>query len=225
VQGPLLSGYNRANHLAPFHTTYPGMLRHLQQARLLVPAAAGQCVAPGPNRWNELTMLEGGAGKHAGTSAAGGGGGGGGGGGEKAHNIEAATPLAPAHFRAMVIPVTTTPEGAPPTPGGGAAADVYPFVLPAEYAAALAEKEATVSRLQAVLKSKMTEKKLDAGGRASLERAVEAHFKEWLVSSGNVRQVLDLATLQQQQETQQQAAARRQTQQQPEGGQGAGARQ
>ena len=68
VQGPLLSGYNRANHPAPFHTTYPGMLRHLQQARLLVPAAAGQCVAPGPNRWNELTMLEGGAGKHAGTA-------------------------------------------------------------------------------------------------------------------------------------------------------------
>ena len=174
------------------------MLRHLQQARLLVPAngdSGGQWVAAGPNRWNEPLAMDGGAGKHVGSCGMVAGAGG----GDKPHSIDAATPLAPAHFRALVIPVTTTPEGAPPTPGGNVHSDAYPFVLPEEYAAALAEKEATVGRLQTMLKQKMSEKKLDAGAAGALERAVQAHFKEWLVSSGNVRQVLDLVTLQQQQ--------------------------
>ena len=71
------------------------------------------------------------------------------------------------------------------------AAPVPPFAPPREYAAALAEKQRAVKQLQSALRSQQ----LDQAAQSTLERVVQAKFKEWLVTSGRVREVLDLVQL------------------------------
>ena len=66
-----------------------------------------------------------------------------------------------------------------------------PFALPSEYAQVLAERRATVHKLQASVQ----DSGLDAAGKQEVEGALKAYFADWLVTSGNLRQVLDLVNL------------------------------
>ena len=55
--------------------------------------------------------------------------------------------------------------------------------------------EATESKVRRVgeLQAAVREAALDEGRRRELQGAIQAHFREWLVASGNMRQILELA--------------------------------
>ena len=83
----------------------------------------------------------------------------------------------------------------PPPPRDGrapAATTANPFPLPAAYADATEAKVRRVGELQAAVR----EAALDEGRRRELQAAIQAHFRDWLVSSGNMRQIFDLSRLQ-----------------------------
>ncbi|CAI7807298.1 unnamed protein product [Closterium sp. NIES-54] len=66
-----------------------------------------------------------------------------------------------------------------------------PFALPKTYLIALQHKTKTVESLRQTLKTAV----LDEGRKRELTNVIQAHFKEWLLTSGNIRQVYDLARL------------------------------
>lgn len=66
-----------------------------------------------------------------------------------------------------------------------------PFALPSEYALVLGHRKANVRDIQGLLEGQ----DLLPSQQQLVEEAVRAHFGEWLVSSGNLRQVLDLVQL------------------------------
>jgi len=90
--------------------------------------------------------------------------------------------LAPSGFSALVVPVVglKSASGAPVLP------------LPEEYAKALATQRDSVRALRRAIR----EMGLEEGQRKELQSAVQASFREWLATSGNLRQVTDLVRLQ-----------------------------
>jgi len=66
-----------------------------------------------------------------------------------------------------------------------------PLVLPEEYAKALAEKEQAVKSIRRA----MRDADIDNEAKKDLQAKIEASFQEWLVSSGNIRQINDLLHL------------------------------
>mmetsp|Transcript_707 Transcript_707/g.2084 ORF Transcript_707/g.2084 Transcript_707/m.2084 type:complete len:651 (+) Transcript_707:360-2312(+) len=65
------------------------------------------------------------------------------------------------------------------------------FPLPPEYEAAKDRKVASVADLRNAVKTAQ----LDDDRKRELQAVIQAHFKEWLLSSGNMRQVYDLARM------------------------------
>ena len=59
----------------------------------------------------------------------------------------------------------------------------------AEYAAALEAKVRSVAQLRGAVKDAA----LSDARRRELQGVIQAHFKDWLLHSGNMRQVFDLA--------------------------------
>ncbi|KAK9810967.1 hypothetical protein WJX73_001581 [Symbiochloris irregularis] len=66
-----------------------------------------------------------------------------------------------------------------------------PFRLPPAYEEAKERKVAAVSELRNAVKQAV----LDDARKRELQAVIQAHFKEWLNSSGNMRQVYDLARM------------------------------
>lgn len=66
-----------------------------------------------------------------------------------------------------------------------------PFATPPEYVRALDEKVRSVASLRAALR----DAGLDEGVKRELQATIQAHFKEWLLQSGSMRQVYDLARI------------------------------
>ncbi|CAI5458099.1 unnamed protein product [Closterium sp. Yama58-4] len=102
--------------------------------------------------------------------------------------------LAKVGFVPFVVPFRTQQE----QPGGGGASPLLqqatranPFALPKTYLIALQHKTKTVESLRQTLKTAV----LDEGRKRELTNVIQAHFKEWLLTSGNIRQVYDLARL------------------------------
>ena len=66
-----------------------------------------------------------------------------------------------------------------------------PFAVPPEYVRALDAKVKTVASLRSALR----DAGLDERSRRELQATIQAFFKEWLMTSGSMRQVYDLARI------------------------------
>ena len=103
-------------------------------------------------------------------------------------------------FSTLVVPLSEVPEGA--TSVGldlsleSQRAPQNPFALPAEYAAILAERVTAVERVRGAVK----DASLSPDQQREVEEALRARFAEWLVSSGNLRQIVDLVQAERQQQ-------------------------
>ena len=83
-------------------------------------------------------------------------------------------------------------DGASGSPASAArAAAASPFPLPPAYEAAREAKVAAIADLRAAVRRAA----LADARKRELQAAIQAHFKEWLASSGMMRQVYDLARL------------------------------
>eukprot|EP00850_Spirogloea_muscicola_P006209 SM000029S10504 [mRNA] locus=s29:521449:524493:+ [translate_table: standard] len=169
-QRPLFLGDNHNLQVAPYNTFYPRLDAHLAQAG----------VDPSVNRWDEPITL-GQVDPHDAMSHPAGVG---------DAPAEGATILQPDRFVPFVIPFRT----------GVASSDsaaqqqltrANPFLLPKTYLTALQHKTKTVEGLRQTLKTAV----LEESKKRELTNVIQAHFKEWLFSSGNIRQVYDLARL------------------------------
>lgn len=70
-----------------------------------------------------------------------------------------------------------------------------PVPLPPEYAAAVAKRLEVVEKLRTEL---LENSEIETNLKHDIESALASKFKEWLVSSGNMRQIMDLVQLQDQ---------------------------
>eukprot|EP00903_Cladosiphon_okamuranus_P009851 g9361.t1 len=180
---PVLSGDNRACQFAPYNSCYPRHKAHLQRAGLL---GEGDEEIPA-NLWEnpvEASMM-GMPSMSAGTPTSGSRaksrspGGKGGPGGGMGHELSPAI-MPPEQFYTLAVPVPPDSPDEPPAEN--------PFGLPSEYAAVLQEREAAVESLhQAIQDAGLTPRQ-----NRELEECIRGRFTEWLVATGNLRQVLDL---------------------------------
>ena len=92
--------------------------------------------------------------------------------------------MAPNHFFCVTVPSQA------PLPSSLVASQANPCPLPPAYASALQHKHKQVLDLR---KDIAETQAVGAGANKQvLHKAIQAKFKEWLVSSGNMRQVQDL---------------------------------
>ncbi|ETW08889.1 hypothetical protein H310_01383 [Aphanomyces invadans] len=87
----------------------------------------------------------------------------------------------PLHFTEVCVPVKMDPV--PPHDP--------PFALPPDFALAVRKMQDNVDGLRRLIASD----EFDAPTKKLLEQAIQVKFKEWLATSGNTRQVLDLVQL------------------------------
>lgn len=93
--------------------------------------------------------------------------------------------LPPAQFYTLTVP-------GPPRPLADPIHRVLnPFALPSEYALVLGDRKSNVRDIQGLLGGQ----DLLPSQQQLVEESVRAHFGDWLVTSGNLRQVLDLVQL------------------------------
>mmetsp|Transcript_16029 Transcript_16029/g.50402 ORF Transcript_16029/g.50402 Transcript_16029/m.50402 type:complete len:121 (+) Transcript_16029:3-365(+) len=96
--------------------------------------------------------------------------------------------MPPAKFVPFIVPF----RGPAPAPGGDSdATRGNPYVLPQSYAQGLEDKVRSVAELRGRVK----EASLEDGRKRELQSVIQAYFKEWLLASGNMRQVYDLARI------------------------------
>jgi hypothetical protein len=88
----------------------------------------------------------------------------------------------PETFRDVCVPVK-------PAPGSGPAE--RPFPIPPEYVAAVRKQYETVDALRQLV----TSDEFDLTKKRTMEVVIQLKFKEWLSSTSNVRQILDLVHL------------------------------
>ena len=179
---PLVLGDTRGVRVAPYNTHYDALGAHM--------AAAG--LSASLNCWDQATTLA--AAPPTTVTAAAGAAGGAAGMAASTGAVAAPKPhlasLPPEEFSPFVVPFAAA-DGAAPAPAGRAPTTANPFPLPPAYAAATEAKVRRVSELQAAVR----EAALDEGRRRELQGAIQAHFREWLVASGNMRQIFDLSRL------------------------------
>ena len=75
--------------------------------------------------------------------------------------------------------------------GGEKVTRANPFSVPDSYVAALDAKVRAVASLRGALR----DARLDERAKRELQAVVQAHFKEWLLASGAMRQVYELARI------------------------------
>ena len=98
--------------------------------------------------------------------------------------------MPPNKFVPFIVPVVENgPGGAAANADASTQTHTNPFVLPPEYAAALEAKVRSVAQLRGAVKDAA----LSDARRRELQGVIQAHFKDWLLHSGNMRQVFDLA--------------------------------
>ncbi|CAI5746967.1 unnamed protein product [Peronospora destructor] len=88
----------------------------------------------------------------------------------------------PETFRDVCVPVK---------PGAGAGPTERPFPIPPEYVAAVKKQYETVESLRQLV----TSDEFDLTKKRTMEVVIQLKFKEWLSSTSNVRQILDLVHL------------------------------
>lgn len=175
---PIISGDCRGLRLAPHNAHYPRLLSHMSLAgvRILPDSDKPRDGTGGTDGYWGLPLIvhthspEAEPEVHEGSDGL--------------SEAEGATyhKLSPAGFSALVVPVV----GLKPTSG----APLLP--LPEEYAKALTTQRNSVRALRRAIR----EMGLEDAQRKELQAAVQANFREWLATSGNLRQVTDLVRLQ-----------------------------
>lgn len=103
-------------------------------------------------------------------------------------NAHTAVEILPAErFAPFIVPF----RGASPPPGAPPVTQANPFVVPPAYVQALDHKVRAVAALRAALRDAA----LDDSSKHELQATIQAYFKEWLLTSGSMRQVYDLARI------------------------------
>ncbi len=170
---PLALGDTRGVRVAPYNTHYDALGAHL--------AAAGLgALVGGAGAWQRHVQLP------------------------PPSAPPAKPPLSPLpadEFCPFVVPFSARagasgPDGEAPAPPRDArappATTANPFPLPAAYADATEAKVRRVGELQTAVR----EAALDDARRRELQAAIQSHFRDWLITSGNMRQIFDLSRLQ-----------------------------
>ena len=174
AEPPLFVGDNRRNAVAPYNTFYEQLETHLQIAGLSTRCAAWDrpvvIGAPGSTPVG-LTDAPGSPGSAA-TAAT------------------AAEVLPADKFSPFIVPFRGAPAAAPGT-GAAPPTQANPFAVPPAYVQALDQKVKAVASLRAALR----DARLDESDKRELQATIQAYFKEWLLSSGSMRQVYDLARI------------------------------
>lgn len=205
LRPPLVFGDCREVRVGPHCAPYRGMRRHLRTARLL-PRAAAEAASSG--QWAAFRVLGPAPPAAAGGGAAAAGAGSAspagasptsspsssssshaGGSGEAASTgpeqpgstAAAAKALPPSSYSPIVVPA----------PAGVAGAEDLVLPLPPAWVEAACQTRSQVRAVRAAIRDAA----LPAEQSALLKRCVEGAFKQWLVASGNVRQVADLARM------------------------------
>lgn len=88
----------------------------------------------------------------------------------------------PSAYREICIPVK---------PGAAGGPVERPFPIPPEFSASLKAQLETVESLRQLVRSD----EFDLQTKRTMEMVIQLRFKDWLSSSGNVRQILDLVHL------------------------------
>lgn len=171
---PLVLGDCRHVQLAPYNSHYDRLEAHLRVAG----------ISPTQNHWDEPinmtrkpTTAEG---SPSTTNSRGA--------GSEVPDKLAVSLLPPEKFMPFMVPFRMPPESS----GSEAEASrthTNPFPVPQSYNLALESKVHAVQEMrQAVAHAALDELR-----KKELQSAIQAYFKEWLVASGNMRQVFDLA--------------------------------
>ncbi|POM78776.1 Tubulin binding cofactor C domain containing hypothetical protein [Phytophthora palmivora] len=91
----------------------------------------------------------------------------------------------------LQVPETFRDVCVPVKPTGGAGPAERPFPIPPEYVAAVRKQYETVESLRQLV----TSDEFDLTKKRTMEVVIQLKFKEWLSSTSNVRQILDLVHL------------------------------
>ena len=137
----------------------------------------------------------GGGGGGASGSGPGSSGGSGGGGSRGGSNESSVVDLLPAEkFAPFIVPFRGG-DGDGDGDGGSSSSSsstqANPFSVPEAYVRALDQKVKSVASLRAA----MRDAGLDDDQKRELQATIQAYFKEWLLTSGSMRQVYDLARI------------------------------
>ena len=172
-RAPAFLGENRGCHVAPYNTFYEQLERHLESAGL----EAGRCA-----RWDCPVVL-------------------GGGGEDSTDRLGGGVDKLPAEkFSPFIVPFrgqNPNASSSSSSSSGGQGqgtrppTQANPFAVPPEYVRALDAKVKAVASLRSALR----DAGLDERSRRELQATIQAFFKEWLMTSGSMRQVYDLARI------------------------------
>lgn len=168
---PVIIGDNHNLQVAPYNTFYPRLDYHLAKVR----------VDPSTNKWDAPLTLGSADPHEVGPSPA----------GANETPSERALLLPPDRFVPFVVPFRSMAEQQGSSPLLQQQTRANPFALPKAYLLALQQKTKTVENLRQTLKNAV----LEENRKRELTNVIQAHFKEWLLTSGNIRQVYDLARL------------------------------
>ncbi|CAM6049575.1 unnamed protein product [Sphagnum compactum] len=162
-QLPLITGDNYNLQVAPYNTFYPRLEAHLAQVGIDATV----------NRWDRILTL-----------------------GVVDHNetfvhpngvadvqAEGATVLQPEKFTIFTVPIWNENEA-----GHQLLTRANPFLLPKPYLLAQQHRSKSAENLKQMLYTAA----LEDGKKRELTSAINAHFREWLFVSGNIRQIYDL---------------------------------
>ncbi len=168
---PVLFGDNRSCMFAPHNALYPDLAAHMRMAGLL------DSSPPAANHWcHPVEAVSAGAMLHSSRMGS----------GNSASLSQLLLP--PDVFFLIAVPYYTMEEGGTNKDAGED--EVSPISLPQKYSDALENREERIAELLEKLRNL-----LPSEDSASAEKAVKKYFTEWLVASGNVRQILDLIAM------------------------------
>ena len=175
AEPPLFVGDNRRNAVAPYNTFYEQLETHLQIAGLSTRCAA----------WDRPVVIGTPGSTPVGLTDASGSPGSPGSPGSAAAEV-----LPVDKFSPFIVPFRGAPAAAPGT-GASPPTQANPFAVPPAYVQALDQKVKAVASLRAALR----DAGLDESDKRELQATIQAYFKEWLLASGSMRQVYDLARI------------------------------
>ncbi|CAM6028454.1 unnamed protein product [Sphagnum balticum] len=162
-QLPLITGDNYNLQVAPYNTFYPRLEAHLAQVGIDATV----------NRWDRILTL--GVADHNETFVHPN--------GVADVQAEGATVLQPEKFTIFTVPIWNENEA-----GHQLLTRANPFLLPKPYLLAQQHRSKSAENLKQMLYTAA----LEDGKKRELTSAINAHFREWLFASGNIRQIYDL---------------------------------
>jgi len=176
VNQPIFIGDNRKCVLAPYNTYYEQLDEHLRHARI----HAAQCTA-----WDRPVVLgadvtikdQQSSGKHS----------------SVVRISTGVSLMSPDAYMPFIVPFRESASASPRTAADALSSPTQanPFETPPSYVAAL---DAKMQRVNDV-RTRVRDSSLSESKRSELQGAIQAHFKEWLASSGHSRQIFDLSAL------------------------------